>query len=86
MRAHGRALRLSLSSRVRRLHKQALSRAETAAIQALEESMVPIDERPDDLTVVFLLSALGFVLSLAVIRMAPVEALHWMTALEMTRR
>jgi hypothetical protein len=48
--------------------------------------MYPIDEQPDDLTVVFLLSALGFVLSLAVIRMAPAEALHWMTALEMTRR
>jgi hypothetical protein len=48
--------------------------------------MYPIDERPDDLTVVFLLSALGFVLSLAVIRMVPAEALHWMTALEMTRR
>ncbi len=48
--------------------------------------MVPIDERPDDLEAVFLLSALGVVLSLAVISMVPAEALHWMTALEVTRR
>ncbi len=43
--------------------------------------MVPIDERPHDLEAVVLLSALGVVLSLAVISMVPAEALHWMTAL-----
>jgi hypothetical protein len=48
--------------------------------------MYKIDEGSDDLKAVFLLSALGFVLSLAIIRMVPPEALHWMTALEVTRR
>lgn len=47
--------------------------------------MVPIDERPDDLEAVLLLSALGVVLSLAVITMVPEEALHWMTALGAAR-
>ncbi|MEH2513522.1 hypothetical protein V1291_004876 [Nitrobacteraceae bacterium AZCC 1564] len=44
--------------------------------------MYAIDEEPDDLTAVFLFAALGFVLSLAVIRMVPEEALSWMIALE----
>lgn len=42
--------------------------------------MVPTNERPDDFEVVLLLSALGVVLSLAVITMVPPELLHWMTA------
>jgi hypothetical protein len=48
--------------------------------------MYTIDEEPDDLTAVALLSALGFTLSLAVIRMVPAEALHWMIAMEVTGR
>ncbi|WP_424630468.1 hypothetical protein [Bradyrhizobium sp. SYSU BS000235] len=44
--------------------------------------MYTIDEGPDDLKVVCLLCALGVVLSLAVIRMVPPEALHWMIALD----
>jgi len=47
--------------------------------------MYPIDDGPDDLKAVLLLSALGVVLSLAVIRMVPEEALHWMTALGAAR-
>jgi len=46
--------------------------------------MTPRGETPDDLTAVVLLSALGFVLSLAIIRLVPPEALHWMVALEAT--
>lgn len=42
------------------------------------------DEGPDDLKAVSLLSALGFTLSLAVIRMVPMESLHWIVALELT--
>ncbi len=45
--------------------------------------MVPIDKRPDDLEALLLLSALGVVLSLAVISMVPPEALHWMPALRL---
>jgi|RhiMetStandDraft_4_1073278.scaffolds.fasta_scaffold1106141_1 hypothetical protein len=42
-------------------------------------------EEPDDLTVVSLFSALGLVLSLAVIPMMPAEALSWAIAqLEVT--
>jgi hypothetical protein len=47
--------------------------------------MYTIYEGPDDLTVVSLFSALGLVLSLAVIPMMPAEALSWTIAqLEVT--